>query len=143
MKNRCIVKTGFLLLLISTLFTACNKDDNSPNVSTEDALTSGGSWKVTYYFDKDKEETNNFSGYTFIFEAGGAFKASKNGVTTTGTWQVNTSSNKLIINTGVGTKPLEDLSDDWILTEKSTKIIKLRDDRDDDEGDEYLTFEVI
>jgi len=130
-------------LFISAFTMACNNDDDNAPSSTDDTLTNGGTWKVTYYFDKDKEETSDFSSYTFAFETGGVFKATKNGATTIGTWQVDASSNKLIISTGVGTKPLGDLTDDWILTEKSSKVIKLRDDRNDNNGDEFLTFEVI
>ncbi|MBK7874118.1 MAG: hypothetical protein IPJ74_27455 [Saprospiraceae bacterium] len=91
--------------------------------------------------DKDKDETSDFSGYVFTFEQGGVFKSTKNGVTTTGTWQVNSSSNKLIINSGSAVKPLDDLSDDWIIVEKNDKLIKLKDDND--EHDEFLNFAVI
>lgn len=141
--NRWILKTGILLLFINAFTLACNNEDDNTPSSTNDTLTNGGNWKVTYYFDKDKEETSDFAGYTFVFENGGAFKSTKNGTTTTGTWQVDNSSNKLIINAGVATKPLQDLSDDWIITEKSAKVIKLRDDRTDSDGDEFLTFEVL
>lgn len=144
--TRWIMKLGLFLLFLSTLAIACtNGDDNSPTNNTDDDLTNGSGWRITYFLDKDKEETSDFAGYTFVFEEGGVFKASKNGTTTTGTWQINSSSNKLIINTGVATKPLEELNDDWIITQKTSKVIKLKDDSGggNDDGDELLTFEAI
>ena len=132
----------FALALLVSIMAACTNDNNgTPNNGTDDTLTTAGNWKVSYYWDKDKDETNDFSGYVFTFEKGGVFKAMKNGTTTTGTWQVNSSGTKLIINSGSTIKPLDDLSDDWIIVEKSDKLIKLKDDND--EHDEFLHFAVI
>lgn len=131
------------IALLAATMAACtnNSSDDSPSNGVDDTLTSAGTWKVVYYWDKDKEETSDFAGYIFSFEQGGVFKSTKGGVTTTGTWQVNSSSNKLIINSGSGLKPLDDLSDDWIIDQKTDKLIKLKDDND--EHDEFLHFAVI
>ncbi len=130
------MKKTSLLLPALALFTllalnACSNsnDDNLPNTDVTGQLTNSGDWKVSYYWDKDKEETNNFSGYSFLFKDNGVLEALKNGVTTTGTWQLNSSSNKLIIQIGTA-KPLEDLTDDWLIVEKSNTVIKLKDDND-------------
>lgn len=138
-----IYKSLQLLLLAATILLSCTDDSNDSFTNKDDTLTNAGIWRVTYYWDKDKDETSDFAGYTFVFESGGIFKATKTGTTTTGNWQINSSGNRLIINTGVTTKPLDDLNDDWIITEKANKRIKLKDDRDGNDGDELLTLEVL
>lgn len=140
-----IQKTLPLLLFAATLLscTACMNDSNDNTTTTDETLTNAGIWRVTYFWDKDKDETSDFAGYTFVFESGGVFKATKMGVTTNGTWQLSSNGSKLIINTGVTTKPLEELNDDWLLIGKADKRIQLKDDSDDDDGEELLTFEVI
>ena len=142
--NRWILKRVMTLFLMGSIGLMACTNDNDDNASngTDDILINGGSWRVTYFWDKDKDETSDFSGYTFIFEEGGIFKATKSGTSISGTWQLNSSSNKLIINTSVATKPLDELNDDWIILNKSDKKIELQDDRDDNEGEEFLTFEV-
>lgn len=128
-------KVRFSLLTLTLLslmaFNACtnSNDDNLPNSNVTNQLTTSGDWKVSYYWDKDKDETNDFSGYSFLFKDNGVLEALKNGVTTNGTWQINSSSNKLIIFMGTA-RPLENLNDDWIIVEKTDSVIKLRDDND-------------
>lgn len=134
-----IFKVLPLLLAAATMILSCTNDSNDNSTNTDDILTNAGIWRVTYYWDKDKDETSNFAGYTFVFEKDGTFKAIKTGVPTTGTWQLNSSGNKLIINTGVTTKPLESLKDNWLIIEKADKRINLKDDN----SEELLTFEII
>lgn len=131
-----------LALFTLLALNACSNSnyDNLPNTDVTGQLTNSGDWKVSYYWDKDKEETNNFSGYSFLFKDNGVLEALKNGATTTGTWQLNSSSNKLIIQIGTA-KPLDDLSDDWLIIEKSNTVIKLKDDNDTQL--EELHFSVI
>lgn len=115
-------------------FGCNNSDDDLPsNSNISQTLTSAGGWKVSYYFDKDKDETNDFSGFIFRFNADGSLESTRNGATTTGTWAItsNDGTQRLVISSGSGAKPLSDLDDDWIITEKSDNQIKLKDDNDD------------
>jgi hypothetical protein len=104
-------------------------------------LAQGGTWKVTWYWDKDKDETNDFSGYTFNFQPSGAFESVKNSSTTTGTWNTGSDdgSQRLVISSGSATKPLSDLDDDWIIVSMTDTKIELKDDND--EHLEELHFE--
>lgn len=130
MSNRHSIVWAFFIAVSFSLFSCTNSnDDNTPGGSTDDILAQSENWKVSYYWDKDKDETSDFAGYTFSFKAGGVFQATGGGSTTTGSWQVDNSSNKLII-TIAGTKPLDDLNDDWIILEQSNTSIKLKDDND-------------
>lgn len=127
MKIRFFLFFGLYLAIIAGACTNGN-DDNSPAGNLPDILTDGsGQWRVSYYWDKDKDETNDFAGYTFNFNSDGTLEAVKNGSTTTGSWQHNSSSNKLIINLG-DVKPLGDATDDWLIIERTDNLIKLRDD---------------
>ena len=59
-----------MVLVISTAST-CSSDDSpsSSSNSTTDVINivNNGTWRITYYYDTDHEETNNFSGYNFAF----------------------------------------------------------------------------
>lgn len=119
-------KLIFTALLITALFTACDPGDDSNlvNPGNQQAL---GQWVVTYFWDKDKDETSDFNGYVFDFQADGVLIATKGTSTFNGTWVKNDSSNKLILNIH-GTYPLEEMTDDWLILEMNDTAIKLKDD---------------
>lgn len=119
----------FSILIISLLAWSCDDSQNS-TPTIDDSSNLSGVWKVSYYWDKDKEETSDFNGYSFKFEEDGTFIAERNGNTQKGSWKVSDSSKKFIISIN-SVKPLDDLVDDWLIIEKSDNLIKLRDDSDD------------
>jgi hypothetical protein len=115
-------KTITLSLIISTVLsmTSCSKDNSTPN----NTATPTGQWVIQYYWD-EKDETSNFNGYTFEFQSGGTLKATKGGITVNGTW--SESGSDFTIN--FGTDPvLSDINDQWLKTEKTDTVIKLKDD---------------
>lgn len=118
------------LIFLSTLFllglAACNHDDD--NLTTDNPPQ--GTWAVTYFWDKDHEETDDFTGYTFEFQTGGVFKATKGSQSWTGTWSESSNSNKLNISI-TGTDVLDELTDDWLILEKTDSSIQLKDDNDE------------
>lgn len=131
------------MLILVGIGCGNSDDDLSTDNSITQSLTNPSGWKVTWYWDKDKDETNDFSGYVFQFLDNGSFEATRNGNTVTGTWQVtsNDGSQRLVINSGSTTKPLSNLDDDWIITEKTDSRIKLKDDNS--EHLEELFFEAL
>lgn len=130
-----------LAVTAQSMFSCTNNPDDAVDINNlTDVLETSGDWEVTYYWDKDKDETSDFAGYTFTFKENGVFEASRNGSVQTGSWSVNNSSQKLIINIGTA-KPLTDLIDDWIILEKTDNRIKLKDDND--EHLEELYFERV
>jgi hypothetical protein len=113
------------VLMLTTLFTtlqssSCSKKDD---VVVSPAPISG-TWRVSLYWDK-KDETSNFSGYSFSFNSGGQLVATKGSSTITGTW--SESATKLIIDFGT-TAVFNDINDDWQIVEKTATSIKLKDD---------------
>lgn len=122
-------KLFFSAVLFLLAFSSCKKssDDNSAG---PDPQLGGSKWVVTYFWDKDKEESSNFSGYSFEFKNDGAFVAyAPGGSTVTGTWNTHfdDSKDKLLI-VLAGTKPLDDLNQDWVILEKTDTVMKLKDD---------------
>lgn len=117
MKN---LKTTALMCLLALGFAACSFDD-------DDLIPGGGDppaeglWKVSYFFDKT-DETADYSGYTFEFEAGGLLTARQGGQTWTGTWSTgfDDSKDKFLMNfPGIHPSALEELEEDWLIIEQT------------------------
>ncbi|HMQ47110.1 MAG TPA: hypothetical protein PKA00_20260 [Saprospiraceae bacterium] len=126
----------FLLgLSLSSCTNISDDDSSSSNISpdaTSETLVQVGEWRVSYFYDKDKDETSDFNSYTFRFNDDGTMEAVQGTSTVTGTWkEINDDGfRKLVIAIGV-TKPLSELNDDWIIEERTDVVIKLRDDNDE------------
>lgn len=119
----------FLTILFALSMAACSKspDDNS---SPSNPQLSGTKWVVSYFWDKDKEETSNFNGYSFEFNSDGTLTAFQpSGAKTTGLWSAHfdDSADKLLIVLS-GVSPLDDLNQDWVILEKTDTVMKLKDD---------------
>ena len=138
--------TACIFLCSLFAFSCTNSNDTlpSPTTDTTQIITQQGGWKVTWYWDKDKDETTDFSGYVFHFRDTGTFDAVRNGSTTSGTWEIRTSSDssqRLVIVSGSAAKPLSNLDDDWLILNITDNKIELKDDNPDHL--EELTFEPI
>jgi hypothetical protein len=124
---------------LTDLFNQVDCSNSGGNTSTaiEDQLTDGV-WYVTYFFD-DYDETSDFNGYSFTFNADGTALAD-NGMQTSGSWSTYTDSGieKLDLNFGT-MDPLEELQDDWEILSVSADLIELRDVSGDGSVD-HLTF---
>ena len=130
----------FSLLIAITAFTSSCDPAGGIDSTTSQVVTSG-SWKVTLFTDSGNDETSDFSGYTFTFNSSGVLSAVKNGITTNGTWNVSSSSNKFNINLGPkvdSNKPLGELTDDWKILSNTGTVIRLTDDNAS--SNEFLTF---
>ncbi|SFO58305.1 Lipocalin-like domain-containing protein [Chitinophaga sp. YR627] len=132
--------------ILAMFFCACvmscsNNDDNNPTPSINPDAPTTGTWRVTLFTDSGKDETSDFSGYTFTFDSNGTAVATKSGTSKNGSWSASSSSKKFNLNFGIksdANKPLGELTDDWEIISLSATEIKLKDDNDD--SGEYLTF---
>ena len=106
---------------------------------------SSGMWVVTFYFDTDHEETNNFSTYGFSFNTTGSMSATNGVDTYNGTWSVtNSSSNNGDIHFNIMFSSHPDfieISDDWKVLEYSNTKVELTDVSGGNGGVDFLTFE--
>ncbi|MDA0864545.1 MAG: hypothetical protein O3B88_07755 [Bacteroidetes bacterium] len=124
---------------LTDLFNQVDCSNSGGNTSTaiEDQLTDGV-WYVTYFFD-DYDETSDFNGYSFTFNADGTALAD-NGMQTSGSWSTYTDSGVEKLDLNFGTMdPLEELQDDWEILSVSADLIELRDVSGDGSVD-HLTF---
>ncbi|MFH1120260.1 MAG: hypothetical protein V1775_10580 [Bacteroidota bacterium] len=134
----------FLALYVIIFLTACSKTDDSattPDLSLaveQEIIT--GTWIVSSYTDKGKNETSDYTGYNFIFSDNGSVTATVSGLTYTGTWSMGSDhigsddsghhsgdDSKLII-TISGNYQMDELSDDFRIVRISDAEIVLKDD---------------
>ena len=138
MKTRAFVTMIFTWLCLAS----CTKT-NSDVAANAAQVAASGSWKVTLFQDSNSgDETSNFSGYNFLFNANGTITATNGSVTKNGTWMVSASSAKFIIDLGPKdntNRPLGELTDDWRIISVSDTQIRLKDDN----NSELLTFTKI
>ena len=154
----------FLIAALSLFVMACDSsddsnDDNNNNSNSAD-LTSEimeqGDWQITYFNDSGEDQTNDFSGYTFVFNTDGTVVASNGTQTIDGTWNIyddssNSSSDDdgnssddddFILSFNVPeTSDFEDLNDEWDFVSVSATKIELIDISGGNGGTDYLTFE--
>lgn len=151
------LKTHSIVYLLSVItFMACSKnDDNGSNSSAQNSadlveqIAENGNWRITSFIDSGDDETNDFSGYTFQFNAGGTLVASNGTTTLSGNWSVIDDSNSSsdadddfnIFFPVPDTNDFEDLNDDWDIVSVSNNKIELIDISGGNGGTDYLTFE--
>ena len=131
-------------MLFSALFFSCKKEDNAASISTSNVSSTilTGSWRITYYWDTDHEETSSFNGYNFIFNSNGSVSATKASSVINGTWSTRNDDSKvkLVIAFSSPANFIE-ISDDWHTIERTDVKIKLQDVSGGNGGTDYLTFE--
>jgi hypothetical protein len=150
-------KISFYFALTAVLFmttaSTCSTDDTS-TTDLQPIITAatGGSWRVTYYFDTDSEETSQFNGYNFTFGSGNVLTATNGTNSYTGNWSVtnshssgddsNHSSNDIDFNILFSAPAnFAELSDDWDIISYSSTKIELVDVSGGNGGTDYITFE--
>ena len=158
--SNCIRYFSVLILCLITGI-ACEKDNDDSEISMVDiplieAAAISGEWKVTYYFDSDKEETSDYNGYTFDFVTDGVLRVSNDQTATSGVWSIthdsdsssdddsDDDSNDIDFNIILNNPPLlEELSDDWSIKSYSNTKIELMDISGGDGDTDYLTLEKV
>jgi hypothetical protein len=150
-----ILKT-VTVLFVSLLLVGCSEDDsndsntnnNSNLVAEASQVAQSGSWRISYFWDTDKDETSNFTGYVFNFNSDGTLVATRNNTTVNGTWSVTNSSSSSSSNDAdfniffnvPQSSDFEDLNDDWDIVNVSNAMIELTDVSGGNGGTDFLTF---
>jgi len=134
--NSYAMKTSIKLLALASLFmiVSCSKStDETINPDSKTGQVTG-SFKVTSYLDSGKDETTDYSAYSFSFNSDGTFTASAGSAGFAGSWQLgnsgsddDNSSNRLLI-TITGNKQMDDLSHNWLIVSLDNTTIHLVDD---------------
>lgn len=148
---------GLILLMLSACETdeVSNNDDQMTAQEIEEAnsIAASGAWTITNYNDDGQDETSDYAGYLFSFEAAGILKATKGNVTLTGTWSVAEDSSNSNSDDGSNDDidfniffpvsddhNFDDLSDDWDIVSIDASTIHLIDTSGGNGGTDRLTF---
>ena len=140
------------VFIINTASTCSSDDSNSSSTIDTTPIVNTvtqGTWRVTYYFDTDTDETSDFTGYNFTFGSSNVLTATNGTNTFTGSWSVTSNnsnddspSNDLDFNILFASPAnFEDLSDDWDIVSRTATKIELIDVSGGNGGTDYLTFE--
>ena len=159
MKKVC--NLGLLLMLSFSLMSSmCSNDDDggSPNDNSLEiaeivTIAQSGTWRITNFNDSGQNETSDFNGYDFSFNADGSLVATNGSNSLTGTWSVTDDSNSSddsssdddidfnIFFPVPESNDFEDLNDDWDIVSTSSTRIELMDVSGGNGGTDMLTFE--
>ena len=153
-KGKKIAIIPFLsVVFFMNMASTCSGDDDNNNSSSDprpviNTVTSG-TWRVTYYFDTDSNETSDFAGYNFTFGSSNVLTATNGTNTYTGSWSVtnddsdddNPSSDLDFNILFASPANFADLSDDWDIVSRTATKIELIDVSGGNGGTDYLTFE--
>ena len=95
--KRHILNFGIFLAVIS--FAACTDDNENNDIDNFAQLqadveeisntATAGPWTITNFVDSGKNETSDFAGYGFSFNADGSLVADNGSSTITGTWSIS------------------------------------------------------
>jgi len=156
MKAKLIFLNFFAVALLAV---SCDSNDDPAdtqadvNASELQSTAQDGQWRITYYFDSEKEETSDYTGYVFTFGADGTVTATNGTMEVAGSWSVTDSSSSdddsfddsdVDFNLFFATPAdFEELSDDWDILEYGSSVIRLIDVSGGDGTTDYLTFEKI
>lgn len=118
-------------------------DNNNNDVNTEslDSLLTNGDWIVASYLDDGENETSDYNGYEITFNENGTVVAS-NGSTIEGTWSIQSSEGKLVLDFGTSV-PFDEFNDDWEVVSFTANRIELRDVSGGGGGTDTLVFEKL
>ena len=129
----------FIACVLALAFVSCMKHDsfvsNTGTTATNTPGVAAGQFRITLYFDDNRDKTSNFSAYSFEFQTGGVLKATNGTTVTSGTWSEN--NNRFQIS--FSQSPLDKLSHNWVIEEKNSTVIKLRDDNTSENEKVYFT----
>jgi hypothetical protein len=141
------------VFLLNTASMCSSDDDNSTSTTDPTPVintVTQGTWRVTYYFDTDSDETSDFSGYNFAFGTSNVLTATNGTNTYTGSWSVTSDDSSGDDNPSgdldfnilfASPADFADLSDDWDIVSRTDTKIELIDVSGGNGGTDYLTFE--
>jgi len=113
-----------VLPFLTLALFSCHKSDDNSNGGTNFTPASG-TWKVSYFFDK-QEETSNYSSFTFEFGSNGSMTATNGSQIWTGTWLTgfDDNANKFLMDfSGSVPSALSELEEDWRIIEVSENLM--------------------
>ena len=125
-----------LLVCVMMMVSSCSKEDQaSPTVTDTDfgadeiaaKQPSPGTYTIFKFIDTGDDETAQFNGYKFQFQANGALIVTTgSGQVFNGSWDLNSAETVMTINIA-GNNALDDLDDDdWQVVKITNTTIKIK-----------------
>lgn len=141
MKKVNAIAIALFLSAMTTLVSCTNQNAETSPVSS--SQLKDGAWKVTYFWDKDHDETASLSSYEIMFNDNGSVTAVNGSDVINGTWVVGSddSQPKLILTFSAA--PFSEISDDWHVTNQTNNLMNLEDVSGGNGSTELLTLEKI
>ena len=115
---KSIIAAPLMMVAVMLIVSSCSQD-NAMLPTTEEVLAEGeilakqpspGVYVISKFIDTGDDETAQFNGYTFEFQADGDLIAKKGTQTFNGTWDLNSAETMMDIVIG-GNEALKDLDD--------------------------------
>ncbi|MFV5689537.1 hypothetical protein ACM55M_13030 [Flavobacterium sp. ZT3R25] len=117
----------------------CNTNSGSGGNQNFASILTNGTWRVSYYFD-DNDETLNYKGYNFTFNSNGTVVVIKEKNTIAGNWSTFINSGQDIFLLKFDDSKLDELEDNWKITEFTTTNVRLKNKNSSDGATDYLYF---
>ncbi|MDP5158146.1 MAG: hypothetical protein NWQ07_06160 [Flaviramulus sp.] len=137
--------------------TTCSDDDmiiidNTEEINNIKNTVTSENWQITSFIDSGVDETNDYAGYNFNFNANGTLAVVNGNEIINGTWSITDDSNSdddsndsndidfnIFFSSPVNFN--DDLTDDWDIVSYSATKIELIDISGGNGGTDTLTFE--
>ena len=102
------------------------------------AIITSGNWRVSYFLNKNIDQTSNYNGYNFVFNTNKNCVAVKNTISINGKWENSISGGKSKFKLKFDGSNLDELGKKWKVIQYSNTVIQLKND--DNKGDKFLNF---
>lgn len=114
---------------------------NSGSIGNQNfvSILTNGTWYVSYYFD-DSDETLNYKGYNFTFNNNQTVTVVKEKNTFAGNWSTFVNNSQDIFLLKFEDSKLDELEDDWKISEFTTTNVRLKNKSSSDGTTDYLYF---
>lgn len=117
----------------------CNTNSSSVGNQNFASILTNGTWHVSYFFNKI-DETSNYNGYNFTFNSNGTVMVVKEKNTIAGNWSTLVNSGQDIFLLKFDDSKLEELEEDWKITEYTTTNVRLKNESSSIGDTDYLYF---
>lgn len=117
----------------------CDTNSGTGGNQNFTAVLTDGTWHVSYFFD-NIDETSNYNGYNFTFNSNGSVAAVKGTNNIGGTWSTSVNSGQDIFLLKFDDSRLDELEDDWKITEYTTTKVRLKNESSSSGETDYLYF---
>ncbi len=123
MKN--LLRYSLILFSVTLLFTACSNTGEYGATKSVAPVVTNGDWRVSLFMDNNNDQTNDYNGYLFNFNASGDIVVTINGNAVTGSWNENSTAKNLSLNFNSADPVLNKLNDTWNIKQISAAQVNL------------------